>query len=254
LTPGISTVRRTQAGIEFTAHTPLPGAGLSAAAPLAASALFGVRTAFRPITMQSAWRSQSMNNMKQIALAMHMYIDTNKTVPPAFKADTEGKPLLSWRVLILPYIGQDSLYRRFKLDEPWESEQNKKLLDKMPALYKSHGSNTGGAKTNYLGVRGEKAFFTGKNGIKMSDIKDGTSNTIMVVETADEKAVPWTKPDDFECDEQDPIKGLVGLQSDGFLAALADGSVRLISAAIDKETLQALFTRNGGEVIDNSKL
>ena len=254
LTPGISTVRRTKEGIEFTSHTPLPGAGLSAAAPLAASALFGFRmAAARPAMMQSAQRAQSMNNMKQIALAMHNYHDAGKSFPPAFKADKEGKPLLSWRVLILPYLEEEDLYRQFKLDEPWDSEHNKKLLDKMPSVYRSPGGKADAGKTNYLGVRGDKAFFTGKEGTKIREITDGTSRTIMTVEAAEEKAVPWTKPDDFEYDENDPLQGLVGLQSSGFLAGFADGSVRFISAMIDKETLKALFTRNGGEAIDANK-
>ena len=148
-----------------------------------------------------------MNNMKQIALGLLSYESSQNAFPPAFKADKGGKPLLSWRVLILPYLEGNGLYRQFKLDEPWDSENNKKLLDKMPSIYKSPGSNAGAGKTNYLGVRGDKAVFTGKEGTKIRDITDGTSNTIMVVEAADEKAVPWTKPDDFEYDANDPLPG-----------------------------------------------
>ena len=141
---------------------------------------------------------QSINNMKMIMLAMHNYHDANKRFPPAYKADKEGKPLLSWRVLILPMIEQADLYNQFHLDEPWDSENNKKLIAKMPAEYRSPNSKAGEGKTNYLTVRGENTVFPGKQGVRIADITDGTSFTIAIVEASDEKAVIWTKPDDFE--------------------------------------------------------
>ncbi len=78
-----------------------------------------------------------MNNLKYIGLAMHNYLDANSHFPPAASVDKAGKPLLSWRVMILPYIDQDQLYKQFHLDEPWDSEHNKKLIDKMPQIYAS---------------------------------------------------------------------------------------------------------------------
>ena len=84
----------------------------------------------------------------------------------------------------------------------------------------------------------------------MAEITDGTAFTIAIVEAADEKAVIWTKPDDFEMDSGNPLRGLVGLHPSVFLAAFADGSVRELSATIDREVLKGLFSRNGGEAVE----
>jgi hypothetical protein len=194
---------------------------------------------------------QSKKNLKQIGLAMHSYHLTNKTLPPAYRADNSGKPLLSWRVLILPYLEQDALYREFHLDEPWDSDHNKKLIERMPAIYRSPGSKASPAMTDYLTVRfGPNTVFPGnKDGVSIQEITDGTSNTILVVEASDQKAVVWTKPDDFEYNESDPLAGLVDRSSAGFLAAFCDGSVRLIPASVDKETLSRLILRNDGKPV-----
>jgi hypothetical protein len=199
---------------------------------------------------EAARRAQSTNNLKQIALAMFNYEQDHKTFPPAFKADANGKPLLSWRVLILPYMGENELYKQFHLDEPWDSDHNKQLIAKMPAVYRNPNSTVAGqGKTNYLTLRGEKSVFPGSKGVGIADITDGTSNTIMTVEVPDDKAVVWTKPDDFAYDENDPLKGLTGMRAGGFIAGFADGSVRFIAATIDATLLKALFTRNGGEAV-----
>jgi hypothetical protein len=251
LSPGVFTVRRTKAGVEISERTSLPGVALTTSAPMAVALMLPAVQSAR----EAARRAQSVNNMKQIALAMHNYHDARRTFPPAFKADKDGKPLLSWRVLILPYLEEDNLYNQFKLDEPWDSEHNKKLIDKMPAVYKSPTSTKSAeGKTNYLTVRGEKTIFSDGKGKRIADISDGSSHTIMTVEVDDEKAVLWTKPDDFEYDENNPVKGLGGLHPGLFLAGFADGSVRVIANSIDATVLKALFTRNGREVIDQNQI
>jgi hypothetical protein len=251
LLPNVAVVRQTRSGITLTERTALPGfnvgtmtvAGGAGAAALLLPAVQASREAAR--------RMASMNNMKQIGLAMHNYAQANRTFPPALKADKDGKPLLSWRVLILPYVeGGNELYKQFNLDEPWDSDHNKPLLAKMPAVYRNPNSaHSGDGKTNYLTPRGEKTIFPGDKGVSFADIRDGLSNTLMMLEVCDEKAVEWTKPDDFEYDESDPTKGLIGLRPNGFLAGMADGSVRFIAATLDQTVLKALFTRNGGEAV-----
>jgi type II secretory pathway pseudopilin PulG len=201
---------------------------------------------------EAARRAASQNNMKRIGLGMHNYATVNKTFPPAYKADANGKPLLSWRVLILPFVSDDGdeLFKQFHLDEPWDSDHNKPLIAKMPAIYRNPNSAVSGeGKTNYLTVRNEKSVFPGGKGIGFADITDGTSNTIMTVEVPDDKTVIWTKPDDFTYDESEPMKGLTGLRAGGFIAGFADGSVRFIASSIDATVLKALFTRNGGEAV-----
>jgi hypothetical protein len=199
----------------------------------------------------AAQRIQSMNNLKQIALAMINYADTNGgTLAPQAIYGKDGKPLLSWRVLILPYIEQQNLYMQFHLDEPWDSEHNKKLLDKMPVVYASPADPEGTRKhqTHYLGFAGKGAFFDGKKGLRFpASITDGTSNTIMVVEGS--KSVPWTKPEDIPFDIDKDVPDIGSLFPNGFLAAMCDGSVRLVSKKVSRETLKAAITANNGDIL-----
>lgn len=200
----------------------------------------------------AAGRTQSVNNVKQIALAWHNYVAAyNTTFPDSIKSK-DGKPLLSWRVAILPFIEQNDLYKQFKLDEPWDSEHNKTLVAKMPAVYRSPAQKVGNGKTTYLAPTGtkDKVHF-GALGARLRDIVDGTSNTIMIVEANDEAAVVWTKPDDLVVDPKEPLKGLMGHYDNMFIAGFADGSVRSIMKAVKPATLIALFTRDGGEVVED---
>jgi type II secretory pathway pseudopilin PulG len=199
---------------------------------------------------EAARRAQSTNNMKQIGLALHNYHDANKKFPPAFTTTKDGKPGLSWRVLILPYVEEAELYRQFHLDEPWDSEHNKALAAKIPRVYVSPNYSGPPGKTNYLGIGGEKGVLGGKEGVSIAKISDGTSNTVALVEASNESAVEWTRPDVFVPDDANPAKGLTGLRPGGFNALMTDGSARFLSEKTDPQTLKALFTYNGGEKID----
>jgi uncharacterized protein DUF1559 len=197
-------------------------------------------------TRDAAARIQGQNNLKQIALAFHNYADVNGAFPTSV-LDKDGKPLLSWRVMILPYIEQDNLYKEFHLDEPWDSEHNKKLIDQMPHIYLVPGDDAKKKLTRYLGFSGKGALFDGATGKKITDITDGTSNTIMVVEAA--KGVPWTKPDDLPFGDGKLVPLVANPKKGGFSVAYCDGSVRFLKNTIKEETLRALITIAGGEVI-----
>src|SRR5206468_8126418 len=130
---------------------------------------------------QAAAASRSINNLKQIAIAMHSYHDTYNGFPPAAVCDKTGKPLLSWRVLILPYVEQGELYKEFKLDEPWDSEHNKKLIAKMPNVYAlPEVTPEKGTTTHYRVFVGNGAVFDYVKSCRLVEIPDGTSNTWMV--------------------------------------------------------------------------
>jgi len=194
-------------------------------------------------------RMVSMNNMKQIALAMHNYHDVYGRLPAPAIMDKDGKPLLSWRVAILPFIEQDNLYKQFKLDEPWDSEHNKKLLVQMPGIYAPVKAATKEPFATFYQVFAGKgtAFEPGEKITFGVGIPDGTSNTLMIVEATD--AVPWTKPEDLPFDMTKPLPKLGGEFPDVFLAAFCDGSVHALPKNIDANKLRALITRNGGEPI-----
>jgi hypothetical protein len=193
-------------------------------------------------------RAQSLNNLRQIALAMHNYNSVTGSIPARAKFDAQGKPLLSWRVHILPYLEQDVLYKQFHLDEPWDSEHNRRLIAMMPAVYSNPSSRAGQpGVANYLAICGKGLMFDGTAGRKLPEVTDGLSNTIMVVEADDDRAVEWTKPQDWEFDAKQPLAGLGRAHPAGFCAAFGDGSVHFLSAGIDATLFHALLTIAGGE-------
>ena len=194
----------------------------------------------------AASRMKSSNNLKQIGLALHNYHDVNGVFPPVALTDKKGKPLLSWRVAILPYIEQDNLYKQFKFDEPWDSEHNLKLSQtNIPVFTVPANKKHKPGHTNYRVFHGNGALFDFAKGVSIAAIVDGTSNTWMVVE-ADE-SVPWAKPDDFEFDPKKELPKLGGFYRGGFHALLGDGSVRFYGKT--PKFANELITRGGGEVI-----
>jgi prepilin-type processing-associated H-X9-DG protein len=193
-------------------------------------------------------RTQSVNKLKQLALAMHNYHTVKGRFPPAAIYDKDGKALLSWRVILLPYLDEKKLGDEFRLDEAWDSEHNKKLLERMPKVFDVDLDGKKPGETVYVGLVGEGAVFDGKKGVRLQDITDGTSNTILFVESA--RPVPWTKPEDLPFDAAKPLPKFRRLGV-GFNAAFCDGSVRFISASVPQKTLNALITRSGGEKLDD---
>lgn len=198
---------------------------------------------------EAARRTQSMNNLKQIALAMHIHADVHGTFPARAITNDEGEPLLSWRVALLPYLEQEELYEQFHLDEPWDSEHNRALIEKMPLAFANPNLAEQGM-TNYLLPYGEGTTYENDDAFRIRDITDGTSNTIMAVEADAREAVIWTKPDDLEYNSALPLNGLGGLRAGGFLASLWDGSVHFISNTVDLDSLRGMMTHAGGEIVD----
>lgn len=196
---------------------------------------------------EAARRQVSMNNMKQIALAMHNYESAYKRFPARASRSPDGKPLLSWRVALLPYLEENDLYRRFRLDEPWDSPHNLELIELMPDLYRNPSADTPPGWTSYLAPSGQGGIFHGDEGTRFSQITDGMSNTLLVLEVNPEAGTWWTAPDDLEFDLDNPMEGLGAAHPGGFLAAMADGSVRFLASSIDPEVLRALLTMAGGE-------
>jgi type II secretory pathway pseudopilin PulG len=197
---------------------------------------------------EAARRSASKNNMKQLMLAFHNYYDVYKHFPARANYDNNGKPLLSWRVHILPFIDQQALYRRFKLNEPWDSPHNKQLIRLMPITY-ANPNLPAGSVTNYLAVIGADSVVSA-TGVKMRQITDGTSNTAVLVEVDVNRAVPWSKPVDHEIEAKDPKAGLGSLRPGGFHMAMADGSVRFVRISVDPKYIQAVVTKSGREVVE----
>jgi hypothetical protein len=197
---------------------------------------------------ENSRRHKVTNDLKQIALAMHNYHDANKSFPPSATVDKDGKPLLSWRVHILPYLDQNELYKKFKLDEPWDGENNRKLIDQMPDQYLGFGSSMKEGKTTILGIAGAGTLFP-KPGqtVRINDIKDGTSNTIMCRAAPTAQAVVWTKPDDLSIADA-ALLSKVGAEY--ILSAFCDGSVQTLPLPSSLKGLLPYITINGREVIE----
>jgi prepilin-type processing-associated H-X9-DG protein len=206
---------------------------------------------FTPVTAHSdeaVRRMHCVNNLKQIALAMQNYESAHNAFPPQAVTDPNGKPLLSWRVLLLPYLGEGALYARFKLDEPWDSPSNRPLLALMPMVYccPSDVPYQPGM-TSYEGVVGSHTMFRDdRRGVCIADVIDGTSNTIFFGEAC--SPVPWSAPVDIPFDTSQPHHGFGSQHPGGFNAAFVDGSVRFIKRTINPPILDSMLTRDGGEV------
>jgi len=198
----------------------------------------------------AASRTKSQNHLKQIGLAWHNFHDTRGFFPQDV-VDQNGKPLLSWRVSILPYIEEEALYRQFKLDEPWNSEHNLKLLARMPKIYESPNLPPVPGMTYYKAFSGPGAVLeSGRRISILRDIPDGTSRTIMVIEAG--PAVPWTKPEDNPFDPKKPLPKLEPLPHGTQTNVLfCDGAVRTLDLKkIGEKKLRLLIMRNDGQPIE----
>ncbi len=196
---------------------------------------------------EAAAMKQDANHVRQLAVAMHKYAgDTTRGgLPPAAICNPSGKPLLSWRVELLPYLGHKDLYEKFHLNESWDSAHNHKLLAQMPDVYKIPAAPTPGGETHYRVFYGNGAVLDIDRPTPFSKITDGTSTTLLIVETT--QSVPWTKPADIAYDPRNPVPHLASFYTGGAFAAFADGSVRLIHGDIPEPILRAMVTRDGGE-------
>lgn len=188
--------------------------------------------------------AQSQNNMKQLMLAMHNYHDVNGHFPAAVVIGPDGKTPHSWRIEVLPYLEQNALYQQYKMDEPWDSDNNKKVLEKMPVVFR-HPKAANTKDASYFALTGETTLFSDNKGTNFAQVTDGTSNTIALVEA--QREIPWTKPEDIPYDPAKPLPKLGGFEPGIFTAAIADGSVRNLQQNIDEKLLRALITKAGGE-------
>lgn len=188
----------------------------------------------------------------QVALAMHSYQDKHGHLPPAVVYGPGDEPLLSWRVLILPFIEQDELFKQFQLDEPWDSPHNLALLPKMPATYAPppKWARKMPAHHTFLHVfTGKGTAFEGKNGLSLKhDFPDGVGGTILIIEAG--PPVPWTKPENIPYTPDGPLPELRATIGDRFRVGLADGAGRQWNSKISAKVLRAAITRNGDEAYD----
>lgn len=203
-----------------------------------------------PITKKDLRTSRE--NLRQMVISFHAYHDANNMLPGDI-LDKDGKPLLSWRVAILPYLEESELYKKFKLDEPWDSDNNKKLVEKMPKIYAPVRVKAKAGETFYQTFTGEGTLFVNHKPVyTIGAIPDGTSNTGLIFEAGE--PVLWSKPADMPFDEKKALPKLGGMFDGECLVGMCDGSIRHLQKKPDEQQLKYLIMPADGMVIDFDKL
>ena len=203
----------------------------------------------------AARRTQDANSLKNIVLALHMHESATRRLPSPNGWTEDGQnPPISWRVQLLPYLEEQALYQQYNQEEAWNSPSNRPLLDQMPRFYHSARDDADAASTSaavVLITGPGTAFPTDREPLSLGEIKDGTSNTVICMQLP-ESDIPWLEPRDVDIDHVLALfanpNGPIAKQG-GVNMGLADGSVRYISADIDPQTLRALLTADGGEMV-----
>jgi prepilin-type processing-associated H-X9-DG protein len=201
-------------------------------------------------------RSECSNNLKQIALALHNYHNVHGSFPPAYIADKNGRPMHSWRVLILPFLEHGGLYEQYDFNEPWNGPNNRKLADIPIAAFNCPADNKEpSTTTNYLAVVGPDTAWTGSESTSLADFAGDKGTTLLVVEVAD-SGIHWMEPRDLHVLQMaltiNPPAGQ-GISSHhlgGAIAAFADGHIEYLPETVSPEDLRAMLTWSGGEPID----
>lgn len=197
---------------------------------------------------EAARRTQCKNNLKQIAMALHNYADIYHSLPPAYTVDAVGRPLHSWRTLILPYLDEQELYARIDLSKPWNDSANAIAYKTVPSVFRCPSVALTPGFTGYLGVVGTNACLDPVKPRAFSEMTDGTTEILMVIEVAQEQAVHWMAPQDaneemvLNFGKEGSLAHIGGTQ-----AAFADGHVQFLSENLEAETRRALISIAGND-------
>lgn len=221
-----------------------------------------------PSVREVARRNQCFNNLKQISLALQNYQDDYGCFPPAYVADENGKPMHSWRVLILPYIERRDLYEAYDFNEPWNGPKNSKLANVCPIIFKCPSAKDPETDTNYLAIVGSQTAWPDGNSSRLEDFDDGTSKTIIIMESHD-RNINWMEPRDLSFDEavaslsatelprtkggHQPADTFFYRRFGGFghLACYANGNAGFFPFGFPAAAAAARLTIAGGELIED---
>jgi hypothetical protein len=187
-------------------------------------------------------------------LAVANYENANGHLPPACVLGPDGRPWHSWRVLILPYLEHDDVFKQYRFDEPWDGPNNRMLADRMPKIFRFSGDPPNGPVTNYLAVVGPETAWPGESKRTLAEITDGPSRTALIVENRGAN-VHWMEPRDLPFDGFDVVLNRPnGLSSpyDAPANVTVDGTITRLHKTITPETIRALLTARGGEPLTDA--
>ncbi len=207
----------------------------------------------RAVIEKGAERSNRINDFKQTMLAFHNFHSAYKRLPPQALSDDAGNKLLSWRVALLPFLGEAELWKKFHLDEPWDSAHNKPLIKEMPKVFAGSLPAEEGKTTIVAPLTPDSAIGRPGTSTQFRDITDGLSNTMAIANTAPDSAVIWSKPDDVVFDAAQWRTQFISPGEDGFIATMWDGSVHYLPAKIKSDSLTKMLSIDGKEVIDRDE-
>lgn len=195
----------------------------------------------------AAHRTRCSKHMKLFGLAFHSYYTEHGTLPPAYLTDEDGKPMHSWRVLILPFMEQQELYDQYNFDEPWNGPNNRLLWSKMPKFYSCPEAEFDAPLTSYQVAVGPGTAFDPEQSITFDDMLDGTSNTVLVFDAAADPVI-WTEPRDIPYDPDEPLSPSfrTSAHRDGMIAGRADGSTLHLKGEVSDQKLRSLIERSNG--------
>ena len=201
-------------------------------------------------------RPSCMNNLKNLSLALLAYHDAQGMFPPAYIADENGRPMHSWRVLILPYLDRQDIWMIYRMNEPWDGPNNRKLADIDLEVFKCPSdTETPTTMTNYVAVVGPNTAWPGTQQISLKDLSDGVGQTILLVEVAN-SGIHWMEPRDLYVAQMAPDinptagQGISSFHPGCALVSFADGHTEVLRTTVSSEELRAMLTRSGNEAVD----
>ncbi len=148
---------------------------------------------------EAAVASHSQGPFNQLHLALHNYHETYGSFPPAYVTDDAGNRMHSWRVLILPFVGEGDLYKSYDFSESWNGPNNSRLARRMPSVFRCESAPDSDQFTNTVVIVGPYTAFPRAKSTSLSDFVDGADNTILLAEIANSR-IEWLEPRDLEVD------------------------------------------------------
>jgi len=209
------------------------------------------------VARETARNAMCSNNMRRIGIAMQSYQVSYGSFPPAYVADETGKPMHSWRVLLLPFLEDPqatAVYELYRFDEPWDSPHNSALAGEMPRVFKCMSDAEGDNETNVLAVVGDETMWRGAQPMAQQEIKDGARDTIALVEVVG-AGINWLEPRDMTFEQAlQPLNAEskppgISSHHDSAHVVCADGSVHFLADDTPPKTLRALLTAAGDEEV-----